>query len=208
MLLIGAALFCAIAADVLRHGRLAQADQALAPYLHEHTTYWLVFLAAGFSGLGQFWFLFPLALAVGIWLYRRRQWRALAAWSIGLVGSTVICVTLKNIFAFPRPTRFSLYTFHSDTGDLGYTFPSGHTMGAVIAAGLLALLWMHLRPRPAAQRLAAAALVALLGLLVGASLLYIGVHYLTDILGALAVSLAWLGVLRWILPPANSRPKP
>ena len=199
MLLTGTAAFSAIAADVTHHGTLAQTDQALAPFLHEHTSDWLVFLASAFSSLGEFRILSPLALAVGIWLIRRRQWRALATWATGLLGSMLICGTLKNLFAIPRPSRFSLYTFDSGAG---YTFPSGHTMGALITAGLLALLWMHLKPRPTAQRLAAATLPALLGLLVAASLLYVGVHYLSDVLAALALALAWLGVLRWLLPPA------
>jgi len=201
MLLAGAAAFIAIAADVTHHGRLAQADAALAPYLHAHANPWLVLPASACSGLGDFSILVPLALVVGIWLFRRRQWRALATWSAGLIGASLLCGTLKNYFAIPRPSRFTLYTFDLDRG---YTFPSGHTMGAFVAAGLLALLWMHLKPRPRAHRLAAAALAALTGLLVAAALLYIGVHYLSDVLAALALSLAWLGILRWMLPPARS----
>jgi membrane-associated phospholipid phosphatase len=199
MLLIGTAAFIAIAADVTHHGLLAQADRAIAPFLHAHATPWLVLPASAFSGLGEFRFLCPLAVAVGIWLIRRRQWRALATWSAGLLGGTVICGTLKAFFAIPRPSRFTLYTFDLNAG---YTFPSGHTMGALLTAGLLALLWARLKPRPLVQRVTAAALTALVGVLVAAALVYIGVHYLSDVLAALSISLAWLGALRWILPPA------
>jgi len=199
MLLAGTAAFGGIASDVTHHGPLAQADRMIAPFFHAHATPWLVLPASACSGLGDFRFLIPLALAVGIWLIRRRQWRALASWTAGLLGIIVICGALKSFFAIPRPSRFTLYTF--GTGD-GYTFPSGHTMGAVITSGLLVLLWMHLKPRAPAHRLAAGALTGLLGLLVAASLMYIGVHYLTDVLAALALSLAWLGILRWMLPPS------
>jgi membrane-associated phospholipid phosphatase len=48
----------------------------------------------------------------------------------------------------------------------------------------------------------AAGLVALLGSLTAASLIYVGVHYLSDVLAALARSLAWLSLLRLALPPA------
>ena len=40
------------------------------------------------------------------------------------------------------------------------------------------------------------------------ALVYMGVHYLTDVAGALAISAAWLGVIRWILPPATLNTKP
>ena len=199
MLFAGAAAFSAIALDITHHGPLARADRALAPFLHAHANHWLILLASACSGLGDIRILGPLAVAVGIFLLRRRQWRALVTWAAGLIGCTFLCGILKSLFAIPRPSRFTLVPFDADSG---YTFPSGHTMGALVAAGLLALLWMRLKPRPRAHRLAAAALATLTGLLAAAALLYIGVHYLSDVLAGLALSLAWLGVLRWMLPPA------
>ena len=63
---------------------------------------------------------------------------------------------------------------------------------------------MRHKPRPRAHRLVATSLAALLGTLTAASLLYLGVHYLSDVLAALALSLAWLAILSWFLPPAGS----
>jgi membrane-associated phospholipid phosphatase len=67
---------------------------------------------------------------------------------------------------------------------------------------------MRLKPRSRASRRRAAIVVATFGFLEAASLLYIGVHYLTDVLGALAVSLAWLGTMRALFPPVAYNPVP
>jgi membrane-associated phospholipid phosphatase len=201
MLLPGLTAFTAIAVDISRHGPLFQADRQLAPFLHDHASPALTLLASAFSGLGDIRFLGPLALIVALYLARCRAWRELLIWAAGLLGCSFLCGTLKSLFAIPRPDRFTFYAFDPIPG---YTFPSGHTMGAAIAAGLLVLLWMRLNPRPRAHRLAAAALAALVGISTAASLVYLGVHYLSDVLAALALSLAWLGILRWLLPPARS----
>ena len=52
-------------------------------------------------------------------------------------------------------------------------------------------------------RMGAAVAVGVVGILVAASLVYVGVHYVTDVLGGLGLALAWLGVLRWWLQPAG-----
>jgi membrane-associated phospholipid phosphatase len=198
LFLLGSAAFAAIAADVTHHGALYQLDRQLAPHLHQNSHPALVFLASAFSGLGDFRILAPFALAIAYYLYHRRARRELFTWAVGLVGSPVLCLTFKWIFAIPRPGRFTFYAFDPDAG---YTFPSGHTMGAAIAAGVVVLLWMRLAPRPALHRLAAAALAALLSTLTAASLVYLGVHYLSDVLAGLALSLAWLSLLRLAFPP-------
>ena len=183
MFLTGTALFIAIAADVAHHGKLAQVDQVIAPYLFEHSNYWLIMVASAFSGLGEFWLLLPFAVLVGVGLIWRRRWRALGIWAAGLLASPLICGMLKAYFAIPRPSRYTSYAWDKHGG---FTFPSGHTMGAMITAGLTALLWMHLRPRSRGRRVAVAAGVGLLGTLVAGALLYVGVHYLTDVLAGMA----------------------
>jgi membrane-associated phospholipid phosphatase len=205
MLSAGAALFIAVAADVTHHGRLVAADEPIAAWLNEHAHPWLIMLASACSGLGDLRVLLPLGIVVGIWLIRQRNWRLLGIWSGGLLGSTVICIILKTAFAIPRPSRYTFYAFEPDSG---YTFPSGHTIGAMVGAGLVTLLWMHLRPRPAVRRAAMVAAVAAMSLTVAAALVYLGVHWVTDVLAGLAVGLAWLGFLRLWLPPSYDKTLP
>jgi undecaprenyl-diphosphatase len=77
-------------------------------------------------------------------------------------------------------------------------------MAAAITAGALALVWMHHVAMPAWKRWAVGMGVVLISVMEAWSLMYIGVHYLTDVLAALGVSLAWLGVVRVLLPVKNS----
>ena len=71
-----------------------------------------------------------------------------------------------------------------------FTFASG-TTGATLLYGLLALFaWKTLKNRTA--RLACAFGACLLILLIGFTRIYLGAHYLSDVLGALAAGILWL----------------
>jgi undecaprenyl-diphosphatase len=114
--------------------------------------------------------------------------------------------SLKRLFHVPRPDRLTFYVFPAHTG---YSFPSGHTMGVTITAGTLLLLASRLHWLPPQKIRLAAAATLLLSLAVAFALLYMGVHTLTDVLSALAVSLAWLGAIHWMitrwLPPTTTQ---
>ena len=79
--------------------------------------------------------------------------------------------------------------------ETSFSFPSGHSSVAIAFYGALALVLARLLPRWRARlalALAAAALVAVIGL----SRLYLGVHYLSDVLAGFAAGLAWFSDLR------------
>jgi membrane-associated phospholipid phosphatase len=207
MIVAGLAFFLAVVADLRHNGKLAQADKVLAPYIFERVHPWLMILAGGVSRTGGSDVLVGAALCFLPWLIRRRQWRVIAVMIIGLLGSADMNAVLKMYFAIPRPAEHTFYVFKPDQGL--HTFPSGHTMGAAMLAGLLALGWMHLKPCTRRRRWAIGFLAWTWTCLVAASLVYVGVHYLTDVLASLGLSLAWLGVLRAALPPrAYDEPQP
>jgi undecaprenyl-diphosphatase len=195
MLVGGATVFAAIAADVLAHGRLWQLDEPLRTYLHTHGPAPLVLPLSLVSGLGNLPVIAAVGLLVGLILIRKQRWRAVAVWALALLGSAAICETLKRIFQVPRPMAHTLFAFEPRAG---YSFPSGHTMAVTITCGMLTmLLWSATRPR---QRRAMLAATAGLSLLVAFGLMDVGVHTLTEVLAAQAVSVAWLGLLRILLP--------
>ena len=200
MILGGSALFIAVAADVQFQGRLVQADKVIAPFLYERQTWWSTFIAAGISGMGQLGVSVGVTVAAVIFLWRKRMFREMAVWIGGMAGSGLICDTLKGFFKVPRPDRHLSFVW-PDPLRQGYSFPSGHTMAVMIMTGLTVLLLMRLRARPKRTRLWLAAAVPAMGLLEATALMMVGVHYLTDVLGGIAISIAWLGVLRWLLPP-------
>jgi undecaprenyl-diphosphatase len=74
------------------------------------------------------------------------------------------------------------------------SFPSGHTIGT--ATLLLVVGYLVCSRRPTAARLVTAAVVALVGTgLVALSRLYLGYHFLTDVVAAAALAVAVLGLV-------------
>lgn len=103
-------------------------------------------------------------------------------------GGSLLNVFVKDAFARPRPTFDDpLLTLHT------YSFPSGHALGATVLYGLLAAFAVW-KVRACRWRLPAAAAGGLLILLVCFSRIYLGVHYLSDVLGGIAEGVAWLAL--------------
>jgi undecaprenyl-diphosphatase len=197
MMIAGTLLFAAVAGDVVAGGRLKQWDPVIHRWVHDHAWWPLMLAASAFSGLGELAVILGIALVVGAVLWRKGLKRTLVMFGVALLGSGVFNSVLKNLFRIPRPNEYSYYVFKASAG---YTFPSGHTMAVAFTAGEFGLVWMHHVRMRAARRWMVGLGVAVIAVLEAGSLMYIGVHYLTDVLAALGVSLAWLGVVRILLP--------
>ena len=122
--------------------------------------------------------------------WRQRRWLALA-WVLSVAGNGLLNVTLKRIFARTRPV-------HDDAlfSAQGFSFPSGHSSGAVVAYGMLAyVLLQSLSPGQARRASLPVVLAAgALAFSIGCSRIFIGVHYATDVLAGFASGSAWLAV--------------
>jgi undecaprenyl-diphosphatase len=203
MIVVGAVVFAAIAGDVRYDGWLVRNERVVNAYFHQHSGPVGVMCFAGISGLGELKVIAGLGVGVGAVLVWMHRWRELAGWAIALTGSGLINGCLKDFFRVPRPME---HTFFAFSPSFGYSFPSGHAMAVTIATGTLAFIALRLWPMSWMRRAALAAGVVLVALLECFALVYMGVHYVSDVAGGLAVSLAWLGVIRLILPPLPPRP--
>jgi len=126
------------------------------------------------------------ALAVYFWRVRARYW--LLALIFAVPGGMLLNVTLKGIFQRARPAfEDPLVTLAT------YSFPSGHTTAATCFYGLLASYLVIARPGWNV-RLGTVAACTMMVLLVAFSRVYLGAHYLSDVLAAMAESIAWLAV--------------
>ena len=92
-------------------------------------------------------------------------------------------MALKASIARARPTLEALVYAQ------GWSFPSGHTMGSTVSFGMLAYLALT---RFRSHHNLIISLAVLLILFVGASRLYLGVHYLSDVLAGFFAGTAWL----------------
>jgi membrane-associated phospholipid phosphatase len=190
VMLIGAITFIALVFNVRTNGPLTSWDVPIANDLHTRATggHELMRKAATFIATFGRETAGILVAVFGIYWLWRRQWRPLSMLLIGVLGGNTWFEVLSHFFQRPRPV------FPDPLDPLpGPGFPSGHSMTSVLLYGLLAYLAM---PRlPAAWRSAAAGAAVVLPLLVGISRLFVGSHYLTDVIGGFAYGMFWGGLV-------------
>ena len=102
--------------------------------------------------------------------------------------STVAALALKNAFHRSRPAWDDPILMIGS-----FSFPSGHAIAATLLYGFLAAFVVRKVQAWRWQVLAVLA-AGLLILLIGFSRLYLGVHYLSDVLAGMAAGSAWLGL--------------
>jgi membrane protein DedA with SNARE-associated domain/membrane-associated phospholipid phosphatase len=179
-------IFASIAMDVVHHDPITQFDIEVAKALHAHGSPAALTIATTITLAGSPIVIVPLALLVGAILIRRRQWVFLVGWLTALVGGAVLDGALKILFRRPRPVWNDPWAMAH-----GWSFPSGHAMGSLVAYGMIAYLAIAEWPRWSV-RLAVIGGVTLLVLLIGLTRLYLGVHYFSDVVGGYAAGAVWL----------------
>jgi len=132
-----------------------------------------------------------VAVACLAWGLVRREWWRPALLLGAMVASTSISLAIKGIVARPRPP---LATMVIAGAERTASFPSGHTIGA---ATLLLVAWYLVVSRhPTRARQVGWGIATVVGAFaVGLSRLYLGYHFLTDVLAALALAVAILGAV-------------
>lgn len=200
-------LFGGIAEDVVNGDPLTALDAQLAQWFNGRATPAFTHAMALVSDLNDVLAISVLAVLTAAVLAWRRAWSWLLVLALTVPGGMLINVLMKFAFHRARPSfDHPLLVLTS------YSFPSGHVAGATLFYGFLAAL---LASRCARWRhrlllvLAALVLIALVAL----SRMYLGAHYLSDVLAAFAEGAAWLiwclMVTRsWSRDRAGSRPPP
>jgi membrane-associated phospholipid phosphatase len=136
------------------------------------------------TDLGDPWLLTFLCIALGIVLIVRREYIFACGWVIAIVGNGILNRVLKAIYERTRPVHEHLLSAH------GWSFPSGHTSGAMVTYGMLAYLAIHFLPRK--WHVMVIMLAATLIFTIGCSRIFLQAHFLSDVLAGLASGTAWL----------------
>ena len=165
---------------------LEHVDQSILQTIHAHGTPALTRLAFTLTFIGSPAALVPgiMIAAIVLWVIRLRHDAILLVVAIG--GAALIDTVLKLHFRRIRPNvPWALVTEHS------FSFPSGHSVGAVVLYGTITyLIWSHLHDLAQRAAIIASALLLIAG--IGLSRVYIGVHYPTDVAAGYLVGLLWL----------------
>lgn len=129
-----------------------------------------------------------IAGIAGIALAIKRRWRWLMYLGVTAGGGALMNMELKRYFSRARPDLAeALRRAH------GYSFPSGHAMGSTVVFGALAYLAFRMLPR---WRWKAAALALALTLIAAVSLsrVYLGVHWISDVVAGVFIGMTWVVV--------------
>lgn len=200
MLTLAALVFVALAKAVSGGASIVQIDLALARAIHVSSSSIGVTALRAFTHLGSGWALTVLAIVVAAVLLKRRQRVLAIGWLIALAGGGLLNWALKALFARPRPLFDDPLAVAR-----GWSFPSGHSMGTIVTFGMLSYLaFLFLRTLRA--RLAFVAFALSWTVAMGFSRMYLGVHYLSDVLAGFAAGSVWLAVCISGVEVARRRP--
>jgi len=188
VMLLAAWIFGFIASEMVANTGISAFDAPLATWFHaRRDSRWtpvMLFITHWHAPAG----VLVMAALFGAWLYAKRWHYWLLALVLSVPGGMLLNVLIKYIFRRARPTFDDpLITLAT------YSFPSGHTAGAAFFYGLLAaFLVCHCQHWGA--KLAAVAGALCMVALVALSRVYLGAHYLSDVLAAIAEGGAWLAI--------------
>jgi undecaprenyl-diphosphatase len=161
-------------------------DHRFANWLHEHATAGWTTVFENVTRLGNVPTLAVVVL-LGVAVLSYRRWIAdLQLLLLAAIGAEILTVGLKLGFERERP-------FFADplATERSYSFPSGHASVSLAVYGTLGFIAArHLKSRRA--RLGALASAGGLVVLIGFSRLYLGVHFLSDVVAGFSLALAWV----------------
>ena len=128
--------------------------------------------------------IFLITLSIILLIVIKNKKIGILIW-INLAISTIINQVLKNIIQRPRPTEFRIINQN------GYSFPSGHSMASMTFYGFLIYL-IYKKVKNKYLKWTLISLLSILIILIGASRVYLGVHYTSDVIAGILISTSYL----------------
>ncbi len=177
---------------------LARLDHDLAVPCYEFTAarplFWNIVVRV--TNLGVAPIRTGVIIFVALMLLLQHQWFGTLIWISAQWTEREMVALAKEFFERTRPEYASLHGLAA-----GWSFPSGHTAGAMTTYGMLAFLLAGQIPRRG-PRLLGISVCCLIAVGVGASRILLGVHWFSDVLAAYLLALAyiclWLALYDWL----------
>lgn len=187
LIVVAAALFAWLAEGRHAGAAIGRIDEAFALALRSTTPPEAILAFGAMTHAGDPVTLTVLGVVVGSALLLSGR-RALAfAWVAAVLGNAILNTTLKGIFMRIRPVH-EVVLAHAE----GFSFPSGHTSGAVAAYGMLA--YLSLRLLAPVWHLPALCAATVLAVSTAFSRVFLGVHHPSDVVAGTLSGGAWLAV--------------
>jgi undecaprenyl-diphosphatase len=164
----------------------AGVDHGVAVWFHAHLTPTFVSVLRGITEFGSSeWIAIVLSVAVLFFAFKR-WWPSLLTTVVAVPGGMLLNEWLKILVHRHRPFVDGWFVDWS-----GYSFASGHTIGATLLYGQLALFLIPVIKSRRGRMLVFSAATFVI-VLVGFSRIALGAHYFTDVLGGMFLGASWL----------------
>ena len=178
--------FVNLAGAVTGEALIVRVDLALANALHEAATPGGIEFMRAYTFLGGGIALTVVGVIVALYLITGGRRVLAIGWVVAVAGGGLLNRGLKGWFDRPRPS------FEEPIAIVGgWSFPSGHSMGTFVTIGMLAYL-VFLGVRSASLRIVVVAAAMIWIVFMGFSRMYLGAHYLSDVLAGFAAGTMWL----------------
>ncbi|WP_164848116.1 phosphatase PAP2 family protein [Lacticaseibacillus hulanensis] len=178
---ITAAIFVCMAVGVMKHlgyvGVIDQAGFRVALQLRSASLSAVMIPLTNFGNPAVVTFISVVLAAIFAW---RRQWTLFGFVAVNMMVINAVNFIVKNIVERPRPF-LSDSQVHNLVAAGGWSFPSGHSAGAVLLYGTIFVCATALVNKRWAQNTLRTISVALM-ILIPLSRIYVQVHYPTDVI--------------------------
>lgn len=129
-------------------------------------------------------------LAIIILTIRRHSWTPALLITAAGIGSLLMTIAGKNLIGRARPDLTDAVPPYEHSP----SFPSGHALNAVVIAGIIAYL-LILRQQRLTTRIITITIAATFAVAIGATRVYLGHHWFTDVLAAYFLGAGWLALV-------------
>jgi undecaprenyl-diphosphatase len=131
-------------------------------------------------------FVTPIVLLGAILSIWKRRFAFAAVWVLAITTAPLLNGEVKEVFKRARPAGIDPLAPENS-----YSFPSGHSMEAIVAYSMVGYLLLVTLPPRRWLRFAVVGVATLLIIAIGFSRMYLSAHWLTDVLGGFALGAAW-----------------
>jgi len=183
---LGSTVVFVLLADAVLSERLLDLNLAIVREVHARANATLDSIALTLTWIGSTFGIIAISTAFAWYLIARRAVVDTVAFGVSVLGSVALTWALKAIFRTTRPQLFT--PLESVTSP---SFPSGHTLTSFCTLGFIAFWLIREQPRQTWRWIAGGFLLALAAL-IGASRVYIGVHWPTDVAGGILIATVWI----------------
>jgi undecaprenyl-diphosphatase len=135
---------------------------------------------------GRSLYITPIVLAGAILSVWKGRYVFAAVWVLAIATAPLVNGEVKEIFQRPRPAGIDPLALETSS-----SFPSGHSMEAMVAYGMVGYLLLVMLPPCRWLRLTAVGGLSILILAIGFSRMYLSAHWFTDVVGGFALGAAW-----------------